>query len=217
VCAGSIAQIRGLACVLSLCACGQYFAASERSVGLQASQIVQSSARTDSASLGEHLPELPLLNTADFLPAIRTQIEQAEREARLHPRDANANGALAMTLHAYDQYDAAETVYTRIQLLEPQNFDWLYLLGTAQMAKGAFDLAAESFQSALGIRPGDLVTELRLGESLTAVAKSEEARLVYQSVLAGYPDNPQGWYGLGRMQTAKGESCRGGGVLCQSL
>jgi tetratricopeptide (TPR) repeat protein len=204
MCAGSIAQIRVLACALWLCACAQDFAATERSATPQASQLVQSSAPTGSASASERLPELPPVNTADFLPAIRTQIEQAEREARLYPRDPNAAGALAMTLHAYDQYDAAGRIYTRLHLLEPQNFDWLYLLGTVQMAKGAFDLAVESFQSALRIRPNDLVTELRLAEGLTAIAKWDEARLVCQHVSAEHPDNPQGWYGLGRVQTAKG-------------
>jgi len=133
------------------------------------------------------------------------QIEQAEQEARLHPRDPNALGALAMTLHAYDQYDAAQRLYMRVHLLEPHNVGWLYLLGTVQMAKGAFDLAVESFQSALRIRPNDLITELRLAESLTAVAKWDEARLVYLQIVAEHSDNPQGWYGLGRVQTAKGD------------
>jgi tetratricopeptide (TPR) repeat protein len=154
---------------------------------------------------GEQLPELPLVNTADFLPAIRTQIEQAEQEARLHPQDPSAAGAVAMTLHAYDLYDAAETAYARAHLLEPRNFDWLYLLGNVQMAKGAFDSAVESFQTALRVRPNDLVTELHLGESSIAAAKWDEGRAVYQHVIAEHPDNAQGWYGLGRVQTAKGD------------
>ena len=195
MCAGSPAQIRTLGWILSLCAWGQTFAVS------RASQLVQSG----TASGGEHLPELPRVNTADFLPAIRMQIEQAEQEARLHPRDPNATGALAMTLHAYDQFDAAGTAYTRVHVLDPQNFDWLYLLGTVQMAKGAFDLAVESFQSALRIRPNDLVTELHLAESLSAAAKWGEARLSYQHVVAEHPENAQGWYGLGRVQTANGD------------
>jgi tetratricopeptide (TPR) repeat protein len=199
MCASSLAQIRTLGWILSLCACGQNITAS------RAFQLVQSSAQSGAASDGEHLPELPRVNTADFLPAIRTQIEQAEQEARLHPRDPNAAGALAMTLHAYDQYDAAERVYRRVHLLEPQNFDWLYLLATVQAAKGAFDAAVESFQAALRIRPNDLVAELHLAEGWTAIAKWDEARLVYQGVLVKHSDNPQAWYGLGRVQTAQGD------------
>jgi len=192
MCSGSIAQIYVLACILSSCVCAQN----------------SSSAQTNSANAGDRVPELPVVNTADFLPAIQAQIEQAEQEAKRHPRDPSAAGTVAMTLHAYDQYDAAGRVYTRVHLLEPQNFDWLYLLGTVQMAKGAFDAAVESFQSALRIRLNDLVTELHLAEGLIANAKWDEARLVYQQVLAEHPDNPQAWYGLGRVQMAKGDHAR---------
>ena len=98
---------------------------------------------------------LPRLDTADFLPAIRAQITQAEEAATAHPRDPKIIGRLAMTLHAYQKYDAAAGVYARARLLEPQNFDWLYLLGTVQKAQGAFEAAIESCRSALRIRPGD--------------------------------------------------------------
>src|SRR6476661_7123430 len=99
--------------------------------------------------------EFPHLNTANFLPAIRAQIDEAERDARAHPRNATAVGQLAMVIHAYQQYDAAARVYTRAHLLEPRNFDWLYLLGAVQKAQGAFDSAVESFRAALVIRPDD--------------------------------------------------------------
>ena len=37
--------------------------------------------------------ELPRLNTADFLPAIRAQIDQAEEAASAHPRDPQSRGS----------------------------------------------------------------------------------------------------------------------------
>ena len=58
-----------------------------------------------------------------------------------------------MTLHAYEQYPAAERTYLRAHLLDTRNFDWLYLLGAVQMQLGKFDEAAKSFQTALQIRP----------------------------------------------------------------
>jgi tetratricopeptide (TPR) repeat protein len=151
------------------------------------------------------LPDLPQVNTADFLPVIRTQIERAEAKARAHPRAAKATGALAMTLHAYQQYDAAALAYLRAKILEPQNFDWPYLLGAVEMAQGAFDAAIESFQSALQIRPEDLAANLRLAESLITVARWEKARALYGRVLAGHPDCARAWYGLGRVQSATGD------------
>ena len=93
------------------------------------------------------------VNTTHFQPAIRAQIERAATEAKAHPRDIAAVAALAMTLHAYQQYDAAAGAYSRAQELDPRNFDWPYLLGAAQVELGAFDAAVKLFQSALQLRP----------------------------------------------------------------
>jgi len=153
----------------------------------------------------QHLPELPQVNTSGFLPAIRAQVELAERNARERPRDSAVVGTLAMTLHAYQQYAAAERAYARAHSLDPQNFDWLYLLGAVQGAQGAFDRAAKTFQSALQIRPGDLAAEMRLAESLAAVPDWNGAAALYSRVIDGRRDFPKAWYGLGRAQAAKGD------------
>src|SRR5436305_3619428 len=107
------------------------------------------------------------VNTTHFRPAIRAQIERAAAEAKAHPRDIATVAALAMTLHAYQQYDAAADAYSRALALDTRNFDWLYLLGAVQMELGAFDTAAKSFQSALQLRPDDLAAQLRLAQSLS--------------------------------------------------
>ena len=154
---------------------------------------------------GSEIPDLPKVNTSSFLPIIGAQIEQAAATAKTHPLDANASGMLAMTLHAYEQYDAAAHAYSRAHVLEPRNFDWVYLLGAVEMARGHFDSAVESFGLALRIRPGDLLTELRLADSLTALAKWDDAGTHYQCILNKHPNCPQAWYGLGRVQAAKRE------------
>lgn len=150
-------------------------------------------------------PALAPLNTANFLPVIRAQIEQAEQEARTHPRDAEAAGALAMTLHAYQQYDAAAQAYARAHLLDSQNFNWLYLLGAAQTELGAFDAAAKSFRSAIRLRADDLAVNLRLAQSLAALSNWEEASAFYRRILDEHADCAQAWYGLGRVQAARGD------------
>src|SRR2546423_6370969 len=96
---------------------------------------------------GQGLTELPQVDTSGFLPRIRAQVELAERNARERPRDPATVGALAMTLHAYQQYDAAARAYTRAYSLDPQIFDWLYLLASVQMARGALDRAVITHQS----------------------------------------------------------------------
>ena len=153
---------------------------------------------------GQRLPELPQVDTSGFLPAIRAQVELAERNAREWPRDAAIVGALGMTLQAYQQYDAAEHAYTRAHSLDPQNFDWLYLLAAVQMAQGEFDRAVNALQSALQTRPGDLAAEVRLAESLTAASDWNGAAALYSRILNARPELPRAWYGLGRAQAAKG-------------
>lgn len=145
------------------------------------------------------------MDTSGFLPAIRAQVELAERNARERPRDPAIVGALAMTLHAYQRYDAAEGAYIRAHSLDPQNFDWLYLLGAVQMAQGAFARAVKTLQSALQIRPGDLAAEVRLAESLTALPDWDGAGALYRRILDDRRECPKAWYGLGRAQTAKGD------------
>jgi len=148
---------------------------------------------------------LALVNTARFLPAIRAQIEQAEQEARNHPRDAQAAGALAMTLHAYQQYGAAARAYSRAHQLDPKNFDWLYLRGAVQMELGAFDAAVKSFQSAVSLRADDLAANFRMAQSLAAIANWEEAGALYRRILDQHANGAQAWYGLGRVQAARGD------------
>src|SRR2546423_10560934 len=109
-----------------------------------------------------------------------------------------------MKLHAYQQYDAAERAYTRAYSLDPQNFDWLYLLGSVQMARGAFDRAVKTLQSALQMRPGDLAAEVRLADSLTAVPDWDGAAELYGVILENRRESPKAWYGLGRAQAANG-------------
>ncbi|HXI40620.1 MAG TPA: tetratricopeptide repeat protein, partial [Bryobacteraceae bacterium] len=145
------------------------------------------------------------VNTSHFLPPIRAQIEQAEQEARAHPRTPQAVGTLAMTLHAYQQYDAAARAYSRAHQLDPQNFDWLYLLGAVQMELGAFDAAAKSFQSALSLRANDLPATLRMAQSLSAMPQWDEAGVLYRRILDQHADCAQAWYGLGRVQAARGD------------
>lgn len=154
---------------------------------------------------GSEIPEPPEVNTSNFLPPIRAQIEQASSTAKSRPRDGSAVGRLAMILHAYQLYDAAARAYSRARALDSHNFDWAYLGGASEMAQGRFDAAAQCFEIALRIRPGDVVTELRLADSLAAVAKWDEARLHYQNILDKRADCPQAWYGLGRVQAAQGD------------
>lgn len=133
------------------------------------------------------------------------QIERAAADARAQPRNAAAAGTLAMTLHAYQQYDAAAIEYERAHSLEPQKFDWIYLLGAVQMAQGAFSQAVGSFQVAVRLRPDSLPAQLRLAQCLAALADWGRAAALYWRMLEEHPDSAQAWYGLGRIEAANGD------------
>ena len=150
------------------------------------------------------MPHLPQVETAHFLPVIRSQIEAALNQAKAHPLNGHIVGELAMTLHAYQQYEQAEQTYLRASALEPQNYDWLYLLANVQMSQGAFEAAASSFRSALRLRPDDLPAQLRLAESLSSLGEWAESADLYQRIQAKHDGSPQAWYGLGRAQAGQG-------------
>jgi tetratricopeptide (TPR) repeat protein len=148
---------------------------------------------------------LPQIDTSNFLPVVRTQIEQAAATARAHPDDPQAVGMLAMTLHAYQQYRAAALAYSRAHQLDPRKFDWLYLSGAARMELGDIDAARELLQSAAALEPGNLATQLRLAQALRGLNRHTEAAALYKQILEKHPENPQAWYGLGRIQAAQGD------------
>lgn len=155
---------------------------------------------------GQQSPSLPHIDTSAFLPAIGTQIHLAENSARARPDDSQAVGKFAMTLHAYQQYEAAARAYSRAHLIDPHNFDWAYLLGAVRMELGKLDAARVLFESALNIEPGNLPTALRLAQVLTALNRYPEAEAQYRRILEKHPQCAQAWYGLGRAQVAAGQA-----------
>jgi cytochrome c-type biogenesis protein CcmH/NrfG len=72
-------------------------------------------------------PTLPPLALDAFPPAARQLIEATQRAAAARPNDANAVGALARALHAWEQWHAAHEAYSRAASLSPKTFEWHYL------------------------------------------------------------------------------------------
>src|SRR5258707_11384130 len=68
------------------------------------------------------LPPLPRLVFESFPASTREGLLQVYKEATARPTDAEAVGALARTLHAWEQWDAAHEAYARAQALAPRTF-----------------------------------------------------------------------------------------------
>ncbi len=160
------------------------------------------------------LPELPKLNMADFLPAIREQVQQAYAFARANPRSAEASGRLGMVLDSYQQYESAALCYERARRLDARSFRWAYYIGTLQVHRGNYDQAAVTLGEALRLAPDYLPARLKLAESLLAAGNLQESGNIYEEILKSVPQSGGGdiaakaeaLYGKGRVETARGET-----------
>jgi tetratricopeptide (TPR) repeat protein len=151
------------------------------------------------------LPELPKLNTSDFRPAIRRQIQQADAAARSNPQSADASGNLGMVLDAYQQYESAALCYERAHRIDPRSFRWAYYLGAVQAHQGAYDLAAATLREALLLSPDYLPARLKLAETLLAAGDLDESSEIYEAILKGDPGFAEALYGKGRVEAARGD------------
>lgn len=168
------------------------------------------------------LPALPKLNMADFLPAIRRQVQQADAAARANPRNANASGNLGMVLDAYRQYESAALCYERARQLDPRAFRWAYYLGADQLHQGTYDQAAATLRQALALSPDYLPAHLKLAESLLASGHLDESGKIYEAILKGSSKpvdsrlrgndgdgdtaaTAEALYGMGRIEAARGD------------
>ncbi len=151
------------------------------------------------------LPDLPKLNMANTLPAVRGQVERAYLAARAHPRDAEANGKLGMVLDAYEQFESAAVCYRRAHLLDPAASRWLYYLGWVEAARGKYEDAVGALRAALQIDPGYLPAQLKLAETLLVAGNWEEGSVIYEAIIEDHPDSATAVYGLGRVNAARGD------------
>ena len=157
-------------------------------------------------AVAQSLPDLPPVTFENFSPEIRTALRTAYEAAQTKPRDAEIIGRLAMTLHTYDQHEAAATYYERARQLAPKEFRWLYYLGIVQMTLGKHAEAVTSFKEALQRQPDQLLLQLRLAESFLALGQATECQALYEAVLQKEARIVQAHYGLGRSYAVRKNS-----------
>jgi len=150
--------------------------------------------------LAQSLPHLAL----DSLPEdSRRAIGVAYQDAVGHPNDAARVGRLAMTLHAWEQFDTAAQVYARARQLE-QRFDWYYLGGQVESRLAHHEAAGRLFIEAVRLAPGSLPARVAVADALFEAGDAEGAAREYTKLTTGLTA-PQAHYGLGRYLEARGE------------
>ncbi len=153
----------------------------------------------------QSLPELPKISFDSFGPGIREQVKKADEEVRRNPNVAKVVGRLAMVLQTYEEYELAAAIYQRALKLQPNEFQWIYLLAHCQSALGKHLEAATMLREALAKKPDYLPAQLKLADSLLATNELAESRKLYEAIIAREPRTAQAFYGLGRVKSKLGD------------
>ncbi|HEY8548533.1 MAG TPA: tetratricopeptide repeat protein [Vicinamibacterales bacterium] len=149
------------------------------------------------------LPDLPL---DSYSPAARAVIGPASEAARAAPRDPQAAGALAMALHAWEQWEAAHDTYARTIALAPDAFEWRYLdaLVLARLSRPAD--AAAALRAALERNPSYLAARVKLADALFEAGDLAASRDAYRALQHEPRVEPIVAFGLGRIAAAEGRT-----------
>jgi tetratricopeptide (TPR) repeat protein len=150
------------------------------------------------------LPPLPHLTLEAFPPQARDALSRPYVQAGAHPDDVDAVGALARTLHAWDQWSAAHESYLRAQALAPRAFEWLYLDGVALQRLARHADAAARFDEALRRTPDYLPARVKLAEALVDAGDLDRAEQLFAELRREPAAEPAVEFGLGRVAAARG-------------
>jgi tetratricopeptide (TPR) repeat protein len=150
--------------------------------------------------------ELPQLRLEDYQAAVRAELSKAWEAAKAAPHDAEKTGRLGMLLHAHEQWGAAAACYRAALKLDSKRFDWSYYLADVYSQVGRREEALAALNAALKQRPDYEPARIRLAELLLDAGKAEESAELYQRLLKENDRRAAAWYGLGRIQSARGDT-----------
>ncbi len=157
-----------------------------------------------SIALEQSAQPLRPLPLATYPPAMREVLSRADREARAHPADAAAVGALGRVLHAWEQWEPAHDVYTHAAALAPRTFEWQYLDACVLQRLARHDEAVTRLRSAVAIAADYLPARVRLAESLLEAGQINESRTLFKALLGEPAAEPAARFGLGRLAALEG-------------
>ena len=125
--------------------------------------------------------------------------------AAARPEDAGVVGALARTLHAWEQWGAAHETYARAQALAPPTFDWFYLDAVVLQRLARHGEAAQRLEDALQRSPGYLPARVKLAEALLESGDRDRAERLFDALQHEPASEPASELGLGRIAAAKNQ------------
>lgn len=148
-------------------------------------------------------PDFPRLSLDGVSGPIRDQIQKAYNNAMAHPKEAQASGALGMTLQTYGLAEEAKKYYRYAAELEPSEFRWTYYLGVVEADQGHCEQAMSHLHLALRIDESYVPAKLKLANCLLASAEWDGSQDLYHEILKQDADNADAYYGLGRIRASR--------------
>lgn len=149
-------------------------------------------------------PPLPVVALDSFPPEARESIQTALDAARARPADHQAAGGLGITLHAWEQWQAAHAAYTRAQALAPDAPEWWYLDGLVLQRLVRHGQAADAFARAVSLSPGLLAARARQAEALFDAGRLDDSAAVYARLADSPEAAPVAALGRGRLAARAG-------------
>lgn len=108
-------------------------------------------------------------------------------------------GMLGMWHHLYQYNDAALACYRNAATLDPQAFRWPYLQGHVYHRLAEVEHARAAFEHAQALEPGHIAPRIRLAELELELGRTDEARRLFEDVLADDSTVTGGHLGLGKV------------------
>lgn len=151
----------------------------------------------------------PALPAAPNLASLPQKAAEAVRDAHekflAAPSDGDRAGRLAMLLHAYEQYEAAERFYLYAEKHVSGPNPWPHLAGYVQQQQGKTEEADASYRRAISFDPTYVAARLRLAALLETKGDLDEAEELYRAALELAPDSAHAHYGLGTIAAARSD------------
>ena len=149
-------------------------------------------------------PPLPSLSPDSYPASARAAIAGVYRNAAARPADADAVGALARMLQAWEQWDPAHEAYARAQSLAPKVFEWHYLDAVVLQRLARHAEAAARLAQAVAASPGYLPARVKLAEALFESGDLEQSAKLFGDLTREPLAEPASQFGLGRIAAAQG-------------
>ena len=149
------------------------------------------------------LPEIPSVEMRRLEPAVRQQLEEALAAVEQNPRDAGSNGRLAMILHAYKHYEAADVGYQRALLLEPDNYRWPYYHADVLDELGDTAGAECALRRGIELDSQQPWVRIRLAQHLISQSNLDDAQAQLQAAIRIQPYIAEALYEYGVLMSIK--------------